>query len=209
MYYGWLSLKRSERSVFLLYIVVMAVLVQHKSSFILLSWKRKEMKRRFMRKTSLAEWHSAGQVAFILIIFKMAVYKNKGRQQTLGTAKLQSDGGRKQLSTNRRLIWLSLRNDSHGRQTGVHGDWCCLLMRTSPSLTFDYLVVRRRPGEGNKPQCHAPTVKFGGASWWSGDAPSTLGSGWWLNHVQSYLEENLLSSEDWFLQWDNAPRHTA
>lgn len=184
MYYGWLSLKRSERCVFLLHIFVMVISSAHSSTLILLSWMGKEMKISFMRETSLAEWHSEGQVDSIHIISKMAVYKNKGRQQALGTAKLQSDGGRKQLSIYRHLAWLSVRNDSHGGQPGV-------------------------PGGGYKPQCHATTVKLGGVSWWSGDAPSSLGSGQLSSHARSFLEENLLSSEGWFLQWDNAPRHTA
>lgn len=45
----------------------------------------------------LAEGHSERQVASILNISKTAVQKNKVKQQTLGTARLQTGRGQKQL----------------------------------------------------------------------------------------------------------------
>uniref|UniRef100_A0AAY5KAR6 Transposase Tc1-like domain-containing protein n=1 Tax=Esox lucius TaxID=8010 RepID=A0AAY5KAR6_ESOLU len=61
----------------------------------------------------LAEGFSERQVASILKISKTAVHKNKVKQQTLGTTKLQTGRGRKRLSTNRndrQLIRMSLNN---------------------------------------------------------------------------------------------------
>ncbi|XP_034562833.1 uncharacterized protein LOC117829315 [Notolabrus celidotus] len=86
-------------------------------------------------------------------------------------------------------------------------------------------MVRRRPGEAYKPQCFAPTVKFGGGSVMIWGCFSKAGIGQMrlcqgrLNQAtyEVILEENWLpsaltmfpNSEDWFFQQDNAPCHTA
>lgn len=78
----------------------------------------KELKRKVLsaeKKCSilalLAEGYNERQVASIHK--KMAVHKNKVKQQTLGTTKLQTGRGRKRLSTerdDRQLIQMSLSN---------------------------------------------------------------------------------------------------
>ena len=87
------------------------------------------------------------------------------------------------------------------------------------------LMVRRRPGEAYKPQCLAPTVKFGGGSVMIWGCFSKAGIGQMrycegrMNEAtyKVILEENLLpsaltmfpNSEECFFQQDNAPCHTA
>ena len=64
----------------------------------------KELKRNVLSEEKkgsildlLAEGYSERQVASILKISKTAVHKNKVKQQTLGTTKLQTGRGRKRL----------------------------------------------------------------------------------------------------------------
>ena len=91
--------------------------------------------------------------------------------------------------------------------------------------THGRLMVRRRPGEAYKPQCLAPTVKFGGGSVMIWGCFSKAGIGQIclcegrMNQARYkvVLEENLLpfaltmfpNSEECFFQQDNAPCHTA
>ena len=66
----------------------------------------KELKRKVLSEEKkgsilalLAEGYSERHVASILKISKTAVHKNKVKQQTLGTTKLQAGRGWKRLST--------------------------------------------------------------------------------------------------------------
>ncbi|KAM7391278.1 hypothetical protein PAMP_021978 [Pampus punctatissimus] len=86
-------------------------------------------------------------------------------------------------------------------------------------------MVRWRPGEAYKPQCLAPTVKFGGGSVmiWEDFSKAEIGQIRLCERCMNQatykviLEENLLpsaltmfpNSEDCFFQQDNAPCHTA
>lgn len=82
-------------------------------------------------------------------------------------------------------------------------------------------MVRRRPGGAYKPQCLAPTVKFGGGSVMIWGCFSKVGI-WQIRLCEGrmiqatykvILEENSLpfaltmfpNSEDWFFQQDDAP----
>ncbi|KAJ8389099.1 hypothetical protein AAFF_G00123050 [Aldrovandia affinis] len=254
----------------------------------------KELKRKVLSEEKkgsilalLEEGYSERKVASILQISKVAVHKNKAKQQTLGTTKLQTGRGQKLLSTDRddhqlirmslnnrrmassdlqkewqkaagvkctartvrnRLLWAGLKSCKARKKPFInekqrrdrlrfakdHKDWT--VEDWSKVIFFDesnfqlcptpgHLMVRRRPGEACKPQCLAPTVKFGGGSVMIWGCFTKAGIGQIclcegrMNQTtyKVILEENLLpsalkmfpKSEDWFFQQDNAPCHTA
>ena len=105
----------------------------------------KELKRKVLseeKKGSILVLLAEGYIASILKISKTAVHKNKVKQQTLGTTKLQTGRGRKRLSTHRddrQLIQMSLNNNWWMTSIDLQKEW-----QTAAGVTCTARMVRNR-----------------------------------------------------------------